>query len=43
MKIGGTKRYRGIGETNLERLDQDFVEVPSKRRINQDQSHKKLL
>jgi hypothetical protein len=30
MKTGGSKRLRGIGKTNLERLDQALVEVPSK-------------
>jgi hypothetical protein len=29
----GSKRERGIGKTNLERLDQALVEVPSKKEI----------
>jgi hypothetical protein len=37
MKTGGRKRYRGVGKTNTERLDQALVEVPSKdeqRKLN---------
>jgi hypothetical protein len=33
MKARGSKRKRGVGKTNLERLDQAFVEVPSKEEI----------
>jgi hypothetical protein len=33
MKTGGSERYRGIDKTNLERLGQAFVEVPSKEEI----------
>jgi hypothetical protein len=30
MKTGGSKSYRGIDKPNIEKLDQAFVEVPSK-------------
>jgi hypothetical protein len=33
MKAGGRKRYRGVDKTNLESLDEDFVEVPNKGEI----------
>jgi hypothetical protein len=33
MKIRSSKTYRGIGKTNIERLDQALVEVPSKEEI----------
>jgi hypothetical protein len=33
MKAGGSRRYRVVGKTNLERSDQAFVEVPNKEEI----------
>jgi hypothetical protein len=33
MKTGGSKRKREICKTNLERLDQALVDVPSKEEI----------
>jgi hypothetical protein len=43
MKAGGSKRQRGIDKTNLERLDQTFVEVLSKEEIAKSNLIKSIL